>query len=826
MPTPFARGPAQSAGRVLLTLSLSGSPGNGPLPLNERKPEGAASSPLRCRSRAALIVSWDAGRRVPADNSDVESQGHPIAVVRAGNRLVHCVLGFVLAGGLALFAMSALPVVRGVVPASFFGNWVVSVITVVAAVQVVLRVVAVREQRWVWLPLAVGLSSYAAGAVLWSFWIQSMPDPPFPSFADALWLPLYPLGYATIVLAIRQRTARFTASVWLDGLIAALALSALVGALILPTVLGHSDGKFSAVVVNAAYPIGDLLLIGAIAAGCAMTGWRLSRAWLVLAAGFLCLTVADVLYLSAVVQGSYETELLPNFFWLSGVVLMAFAARAPHHQMEPSSGPGHLAALGPSLCASAAVGLIVFDHFEQLDAVSLALTGATIAVAVLRLTLTVREERRLRDSHRQALTDELTGLPNRRALGAELSASLKSGTGGRGALLLADLNGFKELNDTLGHDAGDELLCAVAARLREALRDDDVVARLGGDEFAILARSCTDADQADLVARKILATIQRPFAVRGLSIQTGISVGVVCYPEHGSTVSELLKRADVAMYRAKEARTGVERYDSDHDGRSTDRLALAGGLGTALARGEITAHYQPQVDPVTGRLVGVEALARWEHPQRGLLLPGEFLAAVEQTNFSRALTMRMLDVAARDWSRWMNTGLDVSVAVNLAAVNLIDEAFPGDVSDVLRAHGMPPDRLILEVTETSIITDPIRALSVLGSLRDQGIHIALDDFGTEHSSLSHLHTLPVDEIKIDRSFVRRIAYDERTAAIVTSIVALARTLGLRCVAEGIEDEATRAVLVDVGCECAQGFLFARPMPAEQLPAWSLEHAVV
>jgi EAL domain-containing protein (putative c-di-GMP-specific phosphodiesterase class I) len=188
----------------------------------------------------------------------------------------------------------------------------------------------------------------------------------------------------------------------------------------------------------------------------------------------------------------------------------------------------------------------------------------------------------------------------------------------------------------------------------------------------------------------------------------------------------------------------------------------------------------------------------------------EFLAAVEQTNFSRALTLRMLDLAARDWSRWSRAGLDVPVAVNLAAVNLIDEAFPGDVSDVLRTHGMPPERLILEVTETTVITDPVRALSVLNALRGRGIHIALDDFGTEHSSLSHLHTLPVDEIKIDRSFVRCIADDERTAAIV----ALARTLGLRCVAEGVEDRATGALLADIGCECVQGFFFARPMPAD------------
>jgi diguanylate cyclase (GGDEF)-like protein len=689
-----------------------------------------------------------------------------------------------------------------------------------AATSAMLRVALVREQRWVWAPLALGLTSYGLGAVVWTFWIEPLAEVPYPSLADPLWLALYPLSFVTIVLAVRSQVGgRLSASVWLDGLIGTLSVSALGVAVLLGPILSAAGGPPAAIATNLAYPLGDVLVAGAVVGGFVLTGWRLDRAWVLLAGGFLAFTAADVAYLREIAAATYAAQAAENLLWGGGMILMARAAWAPFG--AAAAGRRGLAAPVPSAFALIALGLLVYDHAHRVDPISVALAACTVVVALVRLIHTVREERNLFETQRQARTDELTGLPNRRALADALDAALD---GSRPAapvgLLVIDLNGFKELNDTLGHEAGDEVLRAVGLRLGGALRPDDLLVRLGGDEFAVVLRDCADSGVAEQVSDKLLRSLEEAFPVMGISVQIGASVGIACHPEHGRTASELLKRADVAMYRAKSARTGVERYDDSQDGRSAERLALVGQLGHAITAGEIRPWFQPQVNPATGRLLGVEALARWEHPELGVLSPGRFLPAVEQSSLSRLLTLSILERAVAECAGWREDGLDISMSVNLSAANLVDDHFDADVAEILERHGLAADRLRLEITENIFVTDPERALRLLHRLRDMGVRLSLDDFGTKHSSLSHLDTLPVDELKIDRSFITELTSVQRTSLIVSSTLQLAERLGLHAVAEGIEDYETWSALTALGCPAIQGYAVARPMRGDELREWA------
>ncbi|MEA2384966.1 MAG: hypothetical protein QOH72_4937 [Solirubrobacteraceae bacterium] len=732
-------------------------------------------------------------------------------------RRVARVLSVVLTGGWLAFLAAV--ILGGVLEFSVarLNDWMLVALCCGAALSTLVRVSLVREQRWVWAPLGVGMLCYGLGAVAWTFWIQRMASPPFPSLADPLWLALYPLSYVTIALAVRRQVGRLSASVWLDGLIATLSVSALGTALLLGPMFADATGSAGAVVTNLAYPVGDVVLAASVVGGCVLSGWHVNRGWALLAAGFVAFTAADVIYLKSAVDAAYVTVSLQNLLWSGGTVLLAHAVWA--RSAEAGPGRDRLGTSVPAAFALAAVALLLSDHWRPVDSLSLSLAAATVVAAMIRLLLTAREERSLRDSRRQAHTDELTGLPNRRALADLLATALGDESPEALSLLVIDLNGFKELNDALGHEAGDEVLRHVGRRLGDTLRDDDLLVRLGGDEFAVVLHGGAGPAAGERVAAKLLRSLETSIPVMGIEVQIGASIGIACHPEHGRTPGELLKRADVAMYRAKGARTGVERYDGAHDGNSTERLALVGELGTAIAAGEIVPYYQPQVNPATGALVGVEALARWEHPRLGVLTPGRFLPALEQSNLSRQLTLSILERAVRDCAAWAAAGVEVSVSVNLSAANLVDDAFDADVAEVLEHHRLPAEQLCLEITENIFLTDPERALRLLHRLRAQGIKLSLDDFGTKHSSLSHLDMLPVDELKIDRSFIAELTSKDRTAIIVASTIQLAAQLGLDAVAEGIEDEETRAALVALGCPAIQGYLVARPMPGTDLLDW-------
>jgi len=425
----------------------------------------------------------------------------------------------------------------------------------------------------------------------------------------------------------------------------------------------------------------------------------------------------------------------------------------------------------------------------------------------------------------QALHDDLTGLANRNLFNDRLQQALLAARRSRRdvGVMILDLDRFKEVNDTLGHHFGDLLLQEVARRLTAAVRTGDSVARLGGDEFAVLLPEVAGSDGAALVAARVVAALDAPIWTGEVAIDIEASVGVALGPRDGTDAATLVQRADVAMYLAKDGQGGVAFYDADLDRYSPQRLTLLGGLKHAIERGELALHYQPKVELATGRVAGVEALVRWQHPTLGLVLPEEFIPFAEHTALITPLTEWVLRTAIEQCRRWQEQGLDIPVAVNVSTRSLLNVDFPFDVATLLRSAGLDARMLELEVTETAIMTEPNRARLVLDALVDQGIRVAIDDFGTGYSSLAYLKDLPVHEVKIDRSFVAGMTTDPSNAVIVHSVVSLGRNLGLRVTAEGVEDDETMAGLAEAGCDDAQGYLWTKPLAAHRFEEWLQDH---
>jgi diguanylate cyclase (GGDEF)-like protein len=381
-----------------------------------------------------------------------------------------------------------------------------------------------------------------------------------------------------------------------------------------------------------------------------------------------------------------------------------------------------------------------------------------------------------------------------------------------------DLDRFKDVNDALGHHHGDLLLKQVGPRVLSMLRESDTIARLGGDEFAVLLPA-TDISGATVAAQKILEALERPFVVEGFFLEIGASIGIAAFPEHGEDTDMLMRRADVAMYQAKQSGSGYAVYISEHDRHSPRRLALMGELRHAVERREMVLYYQPKIDLKTGKTVGVEALVRWQHPQHGLIPPDQFITLAEHTGVIKTLTLWVLSDAIRQILEWHQAGMEISVAVNLSPRNLQDLQLPDQIAELLQTQGVRPDWLELEITEGAIMADPGRAMEILTRLRTMGIRISIDDFGAGYSSLSYLRRLPVSAIKVDKSFVIGMTASEDDAVIVRSTVDLAHNLGLKVVAEGVESREVLDRLVAMGCDAAQGNYINRPVPAADLPRW-------
>jgi diguanylate cyclase (GGDEF)-like protein len=458
---------------------------------------------------------------------------------------------------------------------------------------------------------------------------------------------------------------------------------------------------------------------------------------------------------------------------------------------------GCLVAFAPAVLASAQVSL------------------ALIPVSVLPMLAIYMGGRAAATAAHRAYHDSLTELPNRLLLTERLHSVLDTATGQDGelAVLLLDMDEFKAINDTLGHELGDAVLRQIAERLEEATPAGGTLARMGEDEFALLVLG--DLAAADSVARQVLSTLERPLEVDSLALHVSASIGIACSPRHGQEASELLRHADIALYCAKESDSGVRVYDEEHDEYSLDRRALAVQLRRGIERGELVVHYQPKLPLRAGASCAVEALARWNHPQLGPIAPDAFIPLAERTGTIKRLTEKVLEAALAQCRRWHSEDLEVTVSVNISTRSLLDHDLPSTIRVLLQRLELPASVLQLEITESRIVADLVRARATLDELRAMGVMIAIDDFGTGFSSLSQLQQLPIDEIKIDRSFVMRMDTDHNDAVMVRSIIELARNLGLRVTAEGVETEETRCTLRALGCDFAQGFHVGRPVVAEQ-----------
>ncbi|MHB1239014.1 MAG: putative bifunctional diguanylate cyclase/phosphodiesterase [Gammaproteobacteria bacterium] len=459
--------------------------------------------------------------------------------------------------------------------------------------------------------------------------------------------------------------------------------------------------------------------------------------------------------------------------------------------------------------------------------VSRLLSGGLIIfwIAVwLALALSATIARRLDQSQaillHQAHHDALTGLPNRLLLLDRLAQALQRSSSNQTptSLLFMDVDAFKEVNDTLGHHVGDQLLKEIGTRLDAALRPGDTVARLGGDEFAALLPGTHGADAARR-AERIQQALKRPLNVGGILVELGTSIGIAVFPDHGRDPDTLVQHADVAMYQAKRDGTGCAVYEPGRNPHTVRRLALMGELRGAIEYQQLVLHYQPKLDLRNHRVFGVEALVRWDHPAHGLLPPAEFIPLAEQSGLIRPLTEWVIEAALTDCSRWSREGLDLSVAVNLSPYCLRDPSLPETLSSALRRHALPPARLELEITETAMMEDVTRVIGILEALNEMGVRLAIDDFGTGFSSLAYLQKLPVTTLKIDKVFVSGMTTNPGNASIVHMTIELAHHIGCQLVAEGVEDAQTLEALARLGCDAAQGYYIAHPMPGSALSPW-------
>jgi|SRR5579884_36553 len=453
----------------------------------------------------------------------------------------------------------------------------------------------------------------------------------------------------------------------------------------------------------------------------------------------------------------------------------------------------------------------------------LLLLGGLAALYAVMLPIVWHISRRLRnqaaENERLSLQDPLTGLPNRTLFLRNLRKAIAERERGAVAVALIDLDRFKEINDILGHHAGDELLRELSLRLAGLVRQGDCFARLGGDEFALLLPTLDDERPLLEIAERIAAALQTPFLLNGLPIEIEASIGSVLYPDHGVDVETLVRRADAAMYLAKRDRVGHRVWSPEQEDSRPEQLALIGELRRAIEQRELLLHYQPQARLDDGRVFAVEALVRWQHPTRGLLGPAEFVPLAQHTGLIGPLTRYVIEEALAQCRRWRDEDLQLRVAVNIAARNLLDPEFPQEVRGLIARGGVEPELLELELTESAVLADPRRAAEVLGELEQIGVRLAIDDFGTGYTSLAHLHQLPVHRIKIDRSFVGSMLESADRAAIVTATIDLARALAMEVTAEGVESHQVWTRLRELNCDSAQGYYLNHPRPAAELRRW-------
>lgn len=678
----------------------------------------------------------------------------------------------------------------------------------------------VRQRRWNMPSVAVTLAvtCFALGDQYYVLAAASGADMSGISPADVGYLAVYPLIFLALVATIRRRARRWAPSVLLDASVGALGAAAVLAVVLDPIFGAEAETPLSAAaLVSAAYPLMDLILISAAVGMAAAPKLRLGRSGVPLIAGLCVFAVSDAAYALLAVDDAYVLGTLLDGGWVLGLALMAVWVERSAGELAPGAAQRKPHTLAVSTTATlAGLGILTTGAFIPVPGPALLLSCFTLVLAALRAQMAFRDLAQMADLRMLSRTDDLTGLHNRRAFRGDAPGVLAAET--HGALLIMDLDKFKEVNDGMGHEYGDILLVEVARRLADHVRTVDVLSRIGGDEFAVLLPG-VDLAQATALAAELRAAVSAPVRLDGITLRPDVSIGIVLWPDEGDDLSGLLSKADVAMYRAKAARSGHHVYSAADDTNGAERLRDLEEVRSALNRGQLTLYYQPKLDVVSGVIGGVEVLIRWDHGHRGILKPGEFLPLLEQAGLMPRMTDWVLEQALDQARAWHAEGCALTVAVNISAGSLADDTLPDRVAAMISARGLPPSALTLEITEDFLVADPARARLILLRLRQSGIRISIDDFGTGYSSLAYLRDLPIDELKLDRSFIASLGTDPRALTLVQTTVTLAHGLGLRMVAEGVENRRAFEELLRLECDEIQGFLIARPMPAAEFTAW-------
>jgi diguanylate cyclase (GGDEF)-like protein len=726
--------------------------------------------------------------------------------------------------GALLFGYLVSLIVR---PADAYWPWLdgglVCGVELVASALCMARGLVRRPGRTAALVLGFALLAWTFGDIVLNLESLGGATPPTPSLADVFYLSFYPLAYVAVVLFMRGEVRRLATPNWLDGIIAGLGAAAACAAFAFHSILKSTGGHLAATVTNLAYPIGDLLLLGLVVGGTAMLSGRRKTPWILLAGGMALNVVGDT---SNLFQNSLGASHVGTVFngvaWPTAIVMMSMAVwlrQRPSNPVSPQKPAGFLL---PSLAAGAALVILFVGTWHTVGRVAIGLATATLAVVGIRLLLSVHGLQSLsQERHRQSLTDDLTGLGNRRYLFRVLDAFFADRGDSltpdrRLAFLFVDLNHFKEINDSFGHPAGDQLLKQLGARLASSLRSSDLLVRLGGDEFAVVLID-GDAEYATTVAKRLTLSLEEPFVLDVVKARIGASIGIAMAPTDATDSAALVWCADVAMYRAKLGSAAFAIYEQNLD-EEGDQLRMLEELRAAIDGGDLVLHYQPQLDLRSGEILAAEALVRWAHPRLGLLPPIRFLPLAEEAGLMRQITAWVLEEAAAQCAAWRASGRPLVVAVNVSPTNLLEPGFVQLVRTQLERNDLSPDALVLEITETCMISEFERSRRVIEELRELGVVVSIDDFGAGVTSLAYLSSLAVGELKLDRSFIAGLAGgdSDRDLDLVRSTIDLGHAMGLRIVAEGIEDEATLELLSELGCDVAQGYCISRPKPASEL----------
>lgn len=671
------------------------------------------------------------------------------------------------------------------------------------------------RERLPWLCLAGAMIAYALGNGIYDLYGQHPSS--LPWFApDVLYMAAIALLYATVGLFILARVPERSASALLDGLIIAAGMATLLYESAYRPLLS-SQASPARTAVYAIYPLADLgLVVMAVTATLLLRG-QLSRGWLALSGALMVFSISDTLYLTHALHGTYHSGDLLDSGYLVAACLFTAAARSKWTRLRASAASQTLL-MPPLIVGLAVLCYLYWGSFHHIGAITQTLGLTCLVLSSVRVILAMREARSASGLRHESRTDEGTGLANRRGFEHALHQAMKPGR--EFALILIDLDGFKRVNDDLGHPMGDLLLAKVAQRIARTTPDSAMCARIGGDEFAVIVPQIS---KAQYIAGVLHKRVRTPYELEDSNAYIDASIGIAYWPRDGN-VSQLMRAADNAMYRRKEAGGGVEEHDPSIGEELVHGVMprqLADELRAILVADEVdennrlVLHYQPILALSSDGRPSLEALVRW---QRGdvIVPPNAFIPIAERSGLMQLVTHYVLRTAVADISQLRRTQGELSVAVNLAASSLLDPTLVSTIKELLASHDLPPDALKVEITESMIVTDPRSARRTVKALRELGIRVMVDDYGTGYASISHLQTFDLDVLKLDRSLIDRMMADEKTAVIVRSTIEMAHALGLRVVGEGVETEFQLAMLRQMGCDYAQGFLISRPVPMGEL----------